>query len=142
MTPTNMTELEAVRARKAVEAEAVEKKQSEELSKLLPNPVGYRLLIALPNVKETFGASGLVKSEITKSSETIMTMVGMVLDMGGQAYTDKERYPTGPWCKRGDHVMFRANTGTRFKILGKEFRLINDDSVEAVVPDPFAVGRV
>ena len=138
----SVSELELIRERKIAEAQEAEKKLSEQLAEKLPFPVGYRLLIALPHVKETFGDSGLVKSDLTKSNETIMTMVGVVLEMGDVAYTDASRFPTGPWCKKGDHVMFRAATGTRFKILGKEFRLINDDSVEAVVPDPFAVGRV
>ena len=63
-----------------------------------------------------------------------------MIDMGNEAYSDKERFDT-PWCKEGDYVMFRANTGTRFKIGDTEFRLMNDDSVEAVVPDPRAVAR-
>jgi co-chaperonin GroES (HSP10) len=62
--------------------------------------------------------------------------------MGEQAYSDPDRFPTGPWCKPGDFVVFRANTGTRFKVDGKEFRLINDDSVEATVADPSSITRV
>ena len=61
--------------------------------------------------------------------------------MGTQAYSDKERFPEGAWCKQGDYVMFRANTGTRFKINGAEYRLMNDDSIEAVVADPRGVQR-
>ena len=65
-----------------------------------------------------------------------MSIMGAVIDMGESAYSDEERFPSGPWCKVGDYVMFRMNTGTRFKVNGKEFRLMNDDSIEAVVPDP------
>jgi co-chaperonin GroES (HSP10) len=71
-----------------------------------------------------------------------MSMIGVVLDMGEQAYADKDRFPTGPWCKVGDFVMFRMNTGTRFKVAGQEYRLFNDDSVEAVVEDPNGITRV
>lgn len=103
---------------------------------MIPKPVGYHLLIAMPEVKETFGDSGLIKSSKTIHHESIMSMVGLVVDMGGQAYQDKDRFPTGPWCQVGDYVMFRANSGTRFKIGSKEFRIMNDDSIEAVVEDP------
>lgn len=68
--------------------------------------------------------------------------MGIVVDMGGGAYTDKERFPDGPWCKVGDYVMFRMNTGTRFKVNGKEFRLMNDDSIEAVIADPRGICKV
>ena len=71
-----------------------------------------------------------------------MSIIGLVVDMGEQAYADKERFPTGAWCKQGDYVMFRANSGTRFRIGNTEYRLMNDDSIEAVVPDPTGISRV
>ena len=132
-----MTALEEKRQKKIAE----EIKTQEELEASIPKPVGYRVLIALPNVEETFGDSGLVKASSTVREEYILSTVGVVLDMGAEAYSDKERFPTGPWCKVGDHVMFRANTGTRFKVNGQDFRLMNDDSIEAVVDDPRAVSR-
>lgn len=112
----------------------------EEFEAQLPKPVGYRLLIALPKVEETY-ESGLVKADQTKHAETVLSMMGAVIDMGEQAYSDKDRFPTGPWCKVGDFVMFRPNSGTRFKVNGQEYRLLNDDSIEAVVPDPRGVTR-
>ena len=113
----------------------------EDIENQLPVPVGYRVLVALPQVEETFGASGLVKSTTTISHEHIMSIIGLVLDMGDQAYSDEDRFPTGPWCKQGDYVMFRANTGTRFKVNGVEYRLMNDDSIEAIVADPRGIPR-
>lgn len=113
----------------------------EEFEAQLPKPVGYHLLIALPMVEETYD-SGIVKADQTKHAEQILSMMGAVLDMGDQAYADKDRFPTGPWCKVGDFVMFRPNSGTRFKVNGQEYRLLNDDSIEAVVPDPRGVTRV
>ncbi len=112
----------------------------EEFEAQLPKPVGYRLLIVLPKVEETYD-SGLVKADQTRNAEQILSMMGAVIDMGEQAYADKDRFPTGPWCKVGDFVMFRPNSGTRFKVNGQEYRLLNDDSVEAVVPDPRGVTR-
>jgi len=112
----------------------------EELEAQLPKPVGYRLLIALPQVEEKFD-SGIIKADRTVYEEKILTVVGLVLDMGDEAYGDKDRYPNGPWCKVGDYVLFRANTGTRFKINGVEYRIMNDDSIEAVVADPRGVSR-
>lgn len=134
---STMTALEQKRSAR-IEVEAA---KEAELEASIPKPVGYRVLIALPNVEDTFGESGLLKAESTRREEYILSTVGSVLDMGEQAYSDKERFPTGPWCKVGDHVMFRANTGTRFKVGNQEFRLMNDDSIEAVVDDPRAVTR-
>ena len=102
----------------------------------LPNPVGYRILVALPDISDYYDGSTLLKTDSEKHREYITSIMGVVIDMGGDAYTDKERYPGGPWCKLDDYVMFRMNTGTRFKVNGKEFRLMNDDSIEAVIPDP------
>ena len=113
----------------------------EEIEAQLPKPVGYRVLVALPQVEETFGDTGLLKSSNTISQEHIMSIIGLVLDMGEQAYSDEDRFPTGPWCKPGDYVMFRMNTGTRFKVGGVEYRLMNDDSIEAIVADPRGITR-
>lgn len=108
----------------------------------LPKPVGYRLLIALPEIEDTYKDTSLLKTDTEKHREYIMSIMGIVIDMGEGAYNDKERYPEGPWCKPGDYVMFRMNTGTRFQVNGKEFRLMNDDSVEAVIPDPSGIMTV
>ena len=122
--------------------QAAEVELSEtEFERQLPRPVGYKLLIALPKIEETFGDTGIVKADRTKYEEHLLTVVGLVLDMGSQAYNDSERYPTGPWCKVGDYVLFRANTGTRFRVHGVEYRLMNDDSIDAVVTDPRGVTR-
>tara|TARA_R110002126_G_scaffold12808_1_gene55167 strand:- start:914 stop:1321 length:408 start_codon:yes stop_codon:yes gene_type:complete len=114
----------------------------EELENQLPTPVGYRVLVAMPEVEDTYGESGIIKSSKEVQMDTVMSTIGLVLDMGSQAYSDKDRFPTGPWCKQGDYVMFRMNTGTRFKVNGVEYRLMNDDSIEAVVSDPRGVTRV
>ena len=112
----------------------------EELEAQLPVPVGYKLLIALPKVEEKF-ESGLLKADRTIQQEHILSMVGLVLDMGEQAYKDPDRYPTGPWCKVGDYVLFRSNSGTRFKVDGVEYRFLNDDSIDGVVADPRGITR-
>ena len=114
----------------------------KEIDAQLPKPVGYRVLVALPQQKDTYEGSNILKTDTAKRHDHIMSIMGLVMDMGDQAYADKERFPTGAWCKQGDYVMFRANTGTRFSIDGKEYRLMNDDSIEAVVPDPRGVERV
>jgi len=132
-----MTELELQRRAKIEQEEQTQ----AELEASIPKPVGYRLLIALPSVEETFGDSGIVKAVKTVREEYILSTIGLVLDVGEQAYSDPDRFPNGPWCKPGDYVMFRANTGTRFKIGDQEYRLMNDDSVEAVVPNPKAITR-
>jgi len=131
------TALEKQRREKIAEQE----RELAELEQKIPKPAGYHVLIALPNVEETFGQSEILKSNQTLRDEYILSIIGLVIDMGDQAYMDKERFPTGPWCKQGDYVMFRANTGTRFKIGSQEYRLMNDDSIQAVVPDPSGITR-
>ena len=113
----------------------------DEIEAQLPKPVGYRLLIALPQIEETLGEMGILKARQTMREERVMSTVGLVLDMGTQAYSDKERFPNGPWCKVGDYVVFAAYSGTRVSINGVEYRLMNDDSIEAVVADPRGVSR-
>ena len=112
-----------------------------ELELQLPRPVGYRVLVALPQPEETVAGTSILKTETAKTQDHIMSIIGLVVDMGSGAYTDKDRFPDGPWCKEGDFVMFRMNSGTRFTIGGIEYRLMNDDSVEAVVTDPSGIQR-
>jgi co-chaperonin GroES (HSP10) len=131
-----MTALERQRKEK-IDREAAEQ---AELEKAIPRPTGYHVLIALPTIEETYGDSGIIKSNQALRDEYILSTIGLVLDMGDQAYNDKERF-TSPWCKPGDYVMFRANSGTRFKIGKQEYRLLNDDSIQAVVPNPRAISR-
>jgi len=135
-----MTELTALEQKRKQKIKA-EEKQEVVLEGQIPKPVGYHILIAMPSIDETFGDSGIVKAEKTLREEHILSMVGIVLDMGDQAYSDTDRFPTGPWCAQGDYVMFRANSGTRFKVGKQEYRLINDDTVEAVVQDPSKITR-
>lgn len=107
----------------------------------LPKPSGYKLLIALPTPEEKT-EGGIIKARETMEAEEIGSIVGFVMDLGPDAYKSEERFPTGPYCKKGDWIMMRSYSGTRFKVHGKEFRLINDDSVEGVVEDPRGVIKV
>jgi|TARA_B110000503_G_scaffold139811_2_gene229114 co-chaperonin GroES (HSP10) len=112
-----------------------------ELELQLPRPAGYRVLVALPQPEDKFEGTNILKTEKAKQQDHIMSIIGLVVDMGSGAYADKERFPDGPWCKEGDFVMFRMNSGTRFTIAGIEYRLMNDDSIEAVVDDPTGIQR-
>ena len=113
----------------------IEEPKEEQKVTQLPDVKGYRILCAVPNVDEKY-ESGLIKADKTKHIEEHSTVVLFVIKIGDIAYADKDRFPTGPWCKEGDFVITRAYSGTRIKIHGKEFRIINDDTVEAVVDDP------
>jgi co-chaperonin GroES (HSP10) len=113
---------------------------NEKSASQLPEPKGFKLLIALPEFKEVTD-SGIYLPEQVREKESLATIVGFVLKMGDMAYKDGAKFPSGPWCKQGDWVLFRAYSGTRIKIHGQEFRLINDDTVEAVVDDPRGVAR-
>jgi co-chaperonin GroES (HSP10) len=115
-------------------------KEQVEKAKLLPEPKGYRILCAVPQVEEEY-EGGLIKAEDTKKTEEQTTVVLFIVKMGDLCYADKERFPTGPWCKEGDFVLTRPYSGTRVVIHGREFRVIHDDTVEAVVQDPRGIRR-
>jgi co-chaperonin GroES (HSP10) len=124
-----------------IEVEAVDKPEvDKEVKSQLPDPRGWKLLVAMPEVEEST-KGGILKATSTMRDEEVSNICGYVLKLGPDAYSDKNRFPTGPWCKEGDWVVFRAYSGTRMKMYGKEFRLINDDTVEAVVEDPTGVVR-
>jgi co-chaperonin GroES (HSP10) len=119
----------------------VEKTQEEaQKASQLPVPKGYRILCAVPHVEDEY-ESGILKAEDTRKTEELTTVVLFVVKMGDLAYADKDRFPTGPWCKEGDFVLTRPYSGTRVVIHGREFRIINDDTVEAVVDDPRGIRR-
>ena len=124
----------------ALDLSAVMNKAAEEKAKQLPKPSGYRILCAIPEVEETF-ENGILKSDETIRHDELLTTVLFVVDLGPECYADKNRFPTGPWCKKGDFILVRPNAGTRLVIHGREFRIINDDSVEAVVEDPRGISR-
>lgn len=109
-------------------------KVAEDIAKQLPVPKGYKILIMLPEIEDTT-AGGIIKAAQTKQIEEVGSIVGFVLELGPDAYADKERF-SEPYCKKGDWIIMRSYSGTRFTIHGKEFRLINDDTVEATVDDP------
>lgn len=119
----------------AVDLSQVLNKKDEQKAMQLPDPKGYRILCAVPDADEKFD-SGIIKAGDTRRIEENATVVLFVLRVGDLCYADKDRFPTGPWCKEGDFVLTRAYAGTRFKIHGREFRIINDDTVEGVVEDP------
>jgi len=125
----------------AVDLSGILNTSAEEKAKQVPDPVTFHLLCVLPDIDEEYGDSGLVKAGQTMHFEEILSPVLFVVKVGPDAYKDEKRFPNGPSCKVGDFVLVRPNTSTRIKIHGKEFRIINDDSVEAVVQDPRGITR-
>jgi len=114
---------------------------AEQKAKQLPDPSGYRILCGIPEIENQY-ESGIVKADVTKQHEELLTTVLFVMKMGPDCYKDKDRFPSGPWCQEGDFVLVRPHAGSRLKIHGREFRIINDDSVEGVVEDPRGISRV
>lgn len=117
--------------------------ENEEKARQLPEPSGYRILCAIPDIDKEFEESGagIIKADITVRNEEILTTVLFVVELGPDCYKDEKRFPSGPWCKKGDFVLVRPHSGSRLVIHGREFRIINDDSVEAVVSDPRGIKR-
>ena len=121
---------------KAIVGDATEVERAAQL----PKPSGYRILCAIPEVeKESEG--GILYAEDFVRREELMTTVLFVVALGPDCYADEKRFPTGAWCKQGDFILVRPNAGTRLVIHDREFRIINDDSVEAVVQDPRGIKR-
>ena len=115
----------------------------EQKATQLPNPTGWKILCAVPDISEKVDGTSLdlVRPIEGMRQEETATTVLFVLKVGPDAYGDTAKFPNGAWCKEGDFVLVRTYSGTRFKIFGKEFRLINDDQVDAVVQDPRGLTR-
>jgi co-chaperonin GroES (HSP10) len=124
----------------AVDLSKLVKATAEEKAKQLPDPSTYHLLCMVPKAEEKFD-SGLIKADKTAEYEELLTSVLFVAKIGPDAFKDEKRFPSGPSCKVGDFVIVRPNSGTRLKIHGTEWRIINDDSVEATVQDPRGIQR-
>ena len=116
---------------------------NETKASALPIPTGWKLLCIVPEVSDKLEGTSLdlVRDMTTLKQEEHATTVLFVLRMGPDAYKDQAKFPSGAWCKEGDFVLVRTYSGTRFKIFGKEFRMINDDQVECVVQDPRGITR-
>ena len=114
---------------------------AEEKAKQIPEPATYHILCILPEADEKYD-NGLIKSGQTMQYEELLSPVLFVVKIGPDAFKDEKRFPSGAACKTGDFILVRPNTGTRIKIHGQEFRIINDDSVQAVVQDPRGITRV
>ena len=127
----------------AVDLSGILNASSEEKAKQLPDPSGFMLLCIVPEAMEEYADSevGIIKAGQSMHYEEVLTPVLFVVKVGPEAYTDKTRFPSGPRCKAGDFVIVRPNSGTRLKIHGREFRMINDDSVEGTVQDPRGITR-
>jgi len=113
---------------------------AEKKAKQIPEPSGFHILCMVPEVEDKFD-SGLVKAESTIGFEERLTTVLFVMKLGPDCYKDPARFPSGPWCSEGDFILVRPNSGSRLKIHGREFRIINDDTVEGLVEDPRGISR-
>ena len=123
-----------------VESTTVLPETPEEKARQLPIPKTFHILTMVPESDEKY-ESGIIKADKTQHYEEVLTPILFVVELGPDAYTDATRFPSGPSCQKGDFIVVRPNSGTRLKIHGREFRIINDDSVEAVVEDPRGISR-
>jgi co-chaperonin GroES (HSP10) len=125
----------------AVDLSGILNKDVDQKAKQLPDPKTFHILCVVPEAMEEYAESSLIKSSQTMHYEEVLTPVLFVVKLGPDAYADKSRFPNGPSCKEGDFIIVRPNSGTRMKIHGREFRILNDDSVEATVEDPRGITR-
>jgi len=136
-----MSETPTLDLSQAVDLSALMHKKAEEKAKQLPKPSGYRILCAIPEAEETIEGTSLLKPAETMRNEETLTTVLFVVELGPDCYKDTTKFPTGPWCKQGDFVLVRPYAGSRLVIHGREFRIINDDTVEGIVDDPRGIKR-
>lgn len=112
----------------------------EEISEFLPQPQGYRILVAAAKVEDKKG--NIYLPDQLRELEDTASIIGCVISMGKDAYGDAKKFPNGPYCEVGDWVLYRSYSGTRFRVGAQEFRMLNDDQVEAVLPDPRKIERI
>ena len=116
------------------EVDGYERLKTKEATKL-PAPTGWRMLI-LPFKMNEKTKGGLYLGQDTLERQQVGSTCGLVLAMGPDCYGDKEKFPEGPWCKKGDWVIFARYAGSRIQIDGGEVRLLNDDEVLATIDNP------
>jgi len=116
-----------------LDAKAVE--SNKDLLDRLPSPTGYRLLV-LPYAGPEKTKGGLYLADTTQDTIQMTTVCAYVLKVGDQAYKDESKFPNGPWCKKGDWIIFGRYAGSRFKIEGGEVRILNDDEIIAKINNP------
>lgn len=131
---------ESIDLTQAVDLTNLLDKSDAEKATQLPKPSGYRILCAIPEQEKEF-ESGIAKADETIRIEETLTTVLFVVELGPDCYTDKARFPSGAWCQKGDFILVKPYSGSRLVIHGREFRIINDDTVEAVVDDPRGIKR-
>ena len=110
-------------------------KETEEYLKIIPKPVGYRLLVRPYEGKEKT-EGGVYISDTTRDNIQMTTVVGLVIKMGDLCYKDKDKFPTGPWCKEGEFVVYGRYSGARFKTKYGEHRILNDDEIIGTIAKP------
>lgn len=125
----------------ALQEETLNAPGDADKARQLPKPVGHKILCAIPPAGDTFDDSMIAKASLSQRIEEQTSTVLFVVALGPDAYADKERFPSGAWCKEGDFVLVRAYSGTRFQIHGREFRMIFDDQVDGTVEDPRGYAR-
>ena len=125
----------------AVDLSGLLNKNPEEKARQVPDPATYHILCMLPKAEDEYSETGILKSSTAMQHEELLSPVLFVAKIGPDAFKDEKRFPSGASCKVGDFIITRPNTGTRMKIHGTEWRLINDDSIEAVVQDPRGIQR-
>ena len=109
-------------------------KKKNEVEKI-PQPSGWRMVL-FPLKLEGKTKGGVLLTDDTVTESQVTTNICKVLKMGPECYKDKEKFPSGPWCKEGDWVLITRYAGSRIRIDGGELRIINDDEILAVVDDP------
>ena len=119
--------------KKVLDPETIENQRDQ-----LPEPSGWRILV-LPFTPKEKTKGGIIIAQESLEKLRIATNCGYVIKLGPLAYHDKEKYPTGPWCKKGEWVIFARYAGSRLPIEGGEVRLLNDDEVLGTIDNPESV---
>ena len=132
---TKKKKLHPLEAKYEKEAKLAKEEPKETNLEKLPNPTGWRILI-MPFAQKEKTDGGIIIAQETLDRSRIATQCGYVLKMGDLCYEDKDKYPTGPWCKEKDWVIFARYAGSRMEIDGGEIRMLNDDEILGTIDNP------
>ena len=121
-----------------VKTKRVDETNVESIQDQLPTPSGWRLLV-LPFTPKDKTKGGIIVAQETLDRLRIAVNCGYVLKIGPEAYKDKDKFPSGAWCKEKDWVIFARYAGSRLPIEGGEVRILNDDEVLGTIKDPESV---
>lgn len=99
----------------------------------LIKPTGYHILAA-QYIRPQKSSGGILFADKSKSEDKWQGRVGLVLALGPDAYSDTAKFPSGPWCKPGDFIVWPAVEAATSRIEYGQ-RGASERAVLVMIPD-------